>query len=103
MKKKKRKEDYFLRNKHISDGYCKNKSSYTGIIYTILLASISATLVKHLLSAYSPQIPGIHTMQRKHSVVRKLKFIIIQVAINQSALKTTAVEKEALGHVACSV
>lgn len=41
MKKKERKEDYFPRNKHISDGHCKNKPSYTGVIYITLRASSS--------------------------------------------------------------
>ena len=103
MKKKKRKEDYFLRNKHVSDRHCKNKPSYTGIIYTMLLASSSAILVKQLLSAYSPQILGIHKIQRtKHTVIRKLKFII-QAAVNQRVLKTTAVEKEDFKNMAPSV
>ena len=49
-----------------------------------------------MLSAYSPQIPGIHKIQRrKHTAVRKLKFII-QVAIIERGLKNTAVEKEDL-------
>lgn len=47
-----------------------------GIIYTTLLESSSATLVKH---------PGSHTIpSRKHAVVRELKFTT-QVAIKQSA------------------
>lgn len=75
MKKKKRKKDYFLRNKHTSDGHCKNKPSYTGTIEQLLLV-------------YNSQILGIHQIQRKkHTVVRKLK-VIIQVSINQRGLKT---------------
>lgn len=72
----------------------KNKPSSTGIIYITLPESSSATPVKH---------PGSHKIpSRKHTVVRKLKFII-QVAINQRVLKTTAVGKQDLGNVASTV
>lgn len=65
----------------------KNKPSSTGIIYITLPESSSATPVKH---------PGSHKIpSRKHSVVRKLKFII-QVAINQSA-KNYCSRKTGLG------
>lgn len=71
-----------------------NKPSSTGIIYITLPESSSATLVKH---------PGSHKIpSRKHTVARKLKFII-QVAINQRVLKTTAVGKQDLGNVASTV
>lgn len=65
-----------------------------GIVYIMILESSSATLVKH---------PGSHKIpRRKHTVVRKLKFII-QVAINQRVLKTTALGKQDLGNVASAV
>lgn len=59
---------FSLRNKHICDGPCKNKPDYTGV-----LVPCSAIRLNLSLSAYSPQIPGLHRIQRgKHAVVRKL-------------------------------
>lgn len=56
------------RNKHICDGPCKNKPDCTGV-----LVPCSAIGLNLSLSAYSPQIPGLHRIQRgKHAVVRKL-------------------------------